>query len=41
MAPDNGLRFLSLIEFDGRETDEAEPDDDSGEDFAHVAGAAV
>jgi hypothetical protein len=38
---DYGLRFLSLIEFDGRETDEAEPDDDSGEDFAHVAGAAV
>ena len=38
---DYGLRFLSLIEFDVRETDEAEPVDDGGEDVAYVAGGTA
>lgn len=38
---DYGLRFLSLVEFDVRETDEAEPVDDGDEDVAHAAGGAT
>jgi len=34
---DKRLRFLSLIEFDVRDTDEAEPVDDGNEDVANVA----
>jgi hypothetical protein len=35
---DYGLRFLSLVEFNVRETDEAEPVDDDVDDVAHLAG---
>jgi hypothetical protein len=38
---DYGLRFLSLVEFNVRETDEAEPVDDDVEDVAHVAGGTA
>ncbi|WFU52366.1 SMEK domain-containing protein [Bradyrhizobium pachyrhizi] len=34
---DCGLRFLSLVEFNVRETDEAEPVDDDGEDVTDMA----
>jgi hypothetical protein len=38
---DYGLRFLSLIEFDARDTDGADPVNDSGEDIADVAGGTA
>lgn len=38
---DYGLRFLSLVEFNVQETDEAEPVDDDGEDVALVAGGTA
>jgi hypothetical protein len=38
MGEDYGLRFLSLIEFDARDPEEAEPVDDYGEEITHVAG---
>jgi hypothetical protein len=38
---DYGLRFLSLVEFDVRETDEAERADEGDEDVAHVAGGTA
>lgn len=38
---EDGLRFLSLVGFNVRETDEAEPVDDDSEDVAHVAGGTA
>lgn len=37
----HGLRFLSLVEFNVQNADEAEPVDDDGEDVAHVAGGTA
>ena len=38
---DDGLRFLSLVEFNVKEADEAEPVDDDGEDVALAAGGTA
>ncbi|WP_247370696.1 MULTISPECIES: hypothetical protein [unclassified Bradyrhizobium] len=38
---DDGLRFLSLVEFNVQETDEAEPVDHDGEDAALIAGGTA
>lgn len=38
---DHGLRFLSLVEFDVRESDETEPVDDGDVDIGRVAGGAA